>query len=58
MPTAKGLEIIASLKAKHFPNGYSSKQRGGKDYRFSSKGQAEYKRALKLQVMRLREVVS
>ncbi|MEZ8064845.1 MULTISPECIES: hypothetical protein [Vibrio] len=58
MPTTKGLEILANLKAKHFPNGYSSKQRGGKDYRFSSKGQAEYKRALKLQIIRLREVVS
>ncbi|CAK1753476.1 conserved hypothetical protein [Vibrio crassostreae] len=57
MPTAKGLEILDNLKAKHFPNGYSSKSKSGKDYRFSRKGQMEYKRAARLQVLKHREAI-
>lgn len=52
MPTVKGLEILDNLKAKHFPNGYSSKSKTGKDYRFSRKGQMEYKRAVMLKAMK------
>ncbi len=58
MPTVKGLEILESLKAKHFPNGYRSQLQGGKDYRFSRKGQAEFKKAAKIQAIKHREVIA
>lgn len=57
MPTAKGLEIIASIKAEHFPCGGRAPHKGGKDYRFSRKGQAEYKRAIRLQAIKYRELI-
>ncbi|NOH55872.1 hypothetical protein F0266_23385 [Vibrio coralliilyticus] len=53
MPTENGLAILASIKAKHFPEGYQAHAKGGKDYRFSRKGQAEFKRAARLQMARL-----
>ncbi len=55
MATAKGLEILDSFKAKHFPDGYRSSPQSGKDYRYSQKGQAELRRAAKLQAMKHRE---
>lgn len=58
MPTDKGLEIIESLKAKYFPSGYRPKPPSGKDYRFSRKGQMEYKRAARLQALKHREAIS
>ena len=58
MPTVKGLEILESLKAKHFPNGYRSQPQGGKDYRFSRKGQTEFKRAARLQLIKHKEVIA
>ncbi len=53
MPTEKGLQIIESIKAKHFPSFGQRKVRGGKDYRFSRKGQVEYKRGVMLRLERL-----
>ncbi|WP_159739242.1 hypothetical protein [Vibrio atypicus] len=58
MPTERGLEILNSLKAKHFPNGYQAHSASGKDYRFSRKGQAEFKRAAKLQALKHREILA
>jgi len=58
MPTAKGLEILNNLKAKHFPNGYQAHPKGGTDYRFSRKGQAEFKRAARMQAIKHREVLA
>lgn len=58
MPTEKGLAILEKLKSKHFPNGYQHHAQGGKDYRFSRKGQAEFKRAAKLQAIKHRQVIS
>ncbi|WP_167335773.1 hypothetical protein ABF162_13830 [Vibrio coralliilyticus] len=57
MATNKGLAILESIKAKHFPEGYQAQAKGGKDYRFSRKGQAEFKRAARLQAIRHREVI-
>ncbi|WP_180958471.1 hypothetical protein [Vibrio sp. vnigr-6D03] len=57
MPTTKGLETLERLKAEHFPQGFRSKRQGGKDYRFSRKGQAEFKRAAQLQAIKHREVI-
>ncbi|WP_204244212.1 hypothetical protein [Vibrio nigripulchritudo] len=57
MPTAKGLSILNDLKTKHFPDGYKKRAQSGKDYRFSRKGQAEFKRAAKLQAIKHREVI-
>ncbi len=56
--TEKGLAILEDIKAKHFPNGYQHHAQGGKDYRFSRKGQAEFKRAAKLQAIKHRQVIS
>ncbi|NOI30547.1 hypothetical protein [Vibrio coralliilyticus] len=53
MATNKGLAILESIKAKHFPDGYQAHTQSGKDYRFSRKGQAEFKRAARLQMARL-----
>ncbi|WP_099609067.1 hypothetical protein [Vibrio coralliilyticus] len=53
MATNKGLAILESIKAKHFPDGYQAHVQSGKDYRFSRKGQAEFKRAARLQMARL-----
>ncbi|ERB62593.1 MULTISPECIES: hypothetical protein [Vibrio] len=53
MPTVNGLAILESIKAKHFPDGYQAHTQSGKDYRFSRKGQAEFKRAARLQMARL-----
>lgn len=58
MPTTKGIEIIEGLKTKYFSGGYRSKPQGGKDYRFSQKGQAELRRAAKLQAIRHRELLA
>ncbi|MCG9584633.1 hypothetical protein OPW13_12540 [Vibrio europaeus] len=58
MPTEKGLAILESLKAQHFPKGYRSQRKGGKDYRYSRKGQAEFKRAAKLQAIKHRESIA
>lgn len=45
-PTETGLKILDDIKAKYFPNGFSASHRqGAQDYRFSRKGQAEFKRA-------------
>ncbi|NLS13349.1 hypothetical protein HGP28_10640 [Vibrio sp. SM6] len=53
-PTETGLSIIDSIKRRYFPNGYQSKPRsGGVDYRFTPKGQAEYRRGFKLSMARL-----
>ncbi|MEH0713176.1 hypothetical protein [Vibrio owensii] len=48
MPTAKGLSILESIKAKHFPSGYKHRSNGCSDYRFTAKGQAEYRRGFQL----------
>lgn len=53
MPTANGIAILEEIKAKHFPDGYQAHAQSGKDYRFSRKGQAEFKRAARLQMARL-----
>ncbi|NOI58293.1 hypothetical protein [Vibrio coralliilyticus] len=53
MATNKGLAILESIKTKHFPEGYQAHTQSGKDYRFSRKGQAEFKRAARLQMARL-----
>lgn len=58
MPTEKGLQILESIKAKHFPSFGQRKAQGGKDYRFSRKGQAEFKRAARLQLIRHKEIVT
>ncbi|UTZ31730.1 hypothetical protein HB762_10160 [Vibrio campbellii] len=58
MPTEKGLQILESIKAEHFPLFGQRKAQGGKDYRFSRRGQAEFKRAAKLQAIKHREVLS
>ncbi|NOJ20034.1 hypothetical protein [Vibrio jasicida] len=57
-PTVKGLAILEGIKEKHFPEFGKTKSRGGKDYRFSRKGQAEYKRAARLQVIKHREFIA
>ncbi|AIW20149.1 hypothetical protein F0267_10800 [Vibrio coralliilyticus] len=53
MATSKGIAILEGIKAKHFPDGYQAHTQSGKDYRFSRKGQAEFKRAARLQMARL-----
>ncbi|ARC91210.1 hypothetical protein B6A42_02305 [Vibrio coralliilyticus] len=53
MATSKGLAILEGIKTKHFPDGYQAHAQSGKDYRFSRKGQAEFKRAARLQMARL-----
>ncbi|EOV0103230.1 hypothetical protein ACOIV3_001871 [Vibrio vulnificus] len=55
-PTDTGLNILENLKQKYFPNGYQCKKSGCKDYRFSRKGQAEFKRGHQLVMMRLSNV--
>ncbi|AYC07030.1 hypothetical protein [Vibrio cholerae] len=46
MATETGLKILNDIKAKYFPNGFSGSQhQGAQDYRYSRKGQAEFKRA-------------
>ncbi|WP_038883730.1 hypothetical protein [Vibrio rotiferianus] len=54
-PTEFGCNTIDSIKHKYFPNfGKSDKPlTTGKDYRFSRRGQAEYKRGHQLVAMRL-----
>ncbi len=53
-PTQTGLTILESIKDKYFPKGYSDKPlTSGKDYRFSRRGQAEFKRGYELVKMRL-----
>ncbi|HDY8229151.1 TPA: hypothetical protein RQL15_003714 [Vibrio vulnificus] len=53
--TERGLEILESIKAKHFPNGYRNHAQGGRDYRHSRKGQTEFKRAFQQRLQRLSE---
>ncbi|MFV8407605.1 hypothetical protein ACNO6G_21105 [Vibrio harveyi] len=57
MPTEKGIETIEDIKAKYFPNFGKPKPRSGQDYRFSRKGQAEFKKAAKLQAIKHRELI-
>ncbi|EHV9835925.1 hypothetical protein K1B31_002765 [Vibrio vulnificus] len=53
-PTEKGLSILDSIKTKYFPDGYSSKPTlSGQDYRFSRRGQVEFKRGHQLRITRL-----
>jgi hypothetical protein len=53
-PTQTGLSILESIKEKYFPKGYSDKPlNSGKDYRFSRRGQAEFRRGHELVKMRL-----
>ncbi len=58
MPTEQGLKTLNEIKAKWFPNGYRSQSQGGKDYRFSRKGQAEFKRAARLQLIKHKEAIA
>ncbi|MEZ8102208.1 hypothetical protein [Vibrio bivalvicida] len=58
MPTEQGLKIINDIKAKWFPNGYRPHPKGGTDYRFSRKGQAEFKKAAKIQAIKHRETIA
>lgn len=58
MPTEKGIETIEGIKAKYFPNFGKPKPRSGQDYRFSRKGQSEYKRAARLQAIKHKELIS
>ncbi|NUW69565.1 hypothetical protein [Vibrio coralliilyticus] len=51
MPTTKGLAIIASIKAKHFPHFGKRRAQGGIDYRFTRKGQREYRQAMKQKIL-------
>jgi len=53
MPTEKGLQCLSDIKNKYFPEFGQRKSTSGKDYRFSRKGQAEFKRAAKLRLSRL-----
>jgi hypothetical protein len=57
MPTETGLKCISELKAKYFPNFGQEKSTTCKDYRFSRKGQVEYKRGAMLRLERLSEGV-
>ncbi|MCG9680470.1 MULTISPECIES: hypothetical protein [Vibrio] len=58
MPTEQGLKTLNDIKAKWFPNGYRSHSKGGKDYRFSRKGQAEFKKAARLQAIKHKEFLA
>ncbi|MCG9608654.1 hypothetical protein L1D41_03035 [Vibrio harveyi] len=58
MPTEQGLKTLDEIKAKWFPKGYRTKPQGGKDYRFSRKGQAEFKKAAQLQAIKHRQTIS
>lgn len=58
MPTEQGLKTLNDIKTKWFPNGYRAKSQGGKDYRFSRKGQAEFKKAAKIQAIKHREAIA
>ena len=58
MPTEQGLKTLNDLKAKWFPNGYRSHPQGGKDFRFSRKGQAEFKKAARLQAIKHKEILA
>lgn len=53
--TEKGLSILEGIKAKHFPNGYRQNKQGGKDYRFSHRGQVEMKRGAQMRKERFME---
>ncbi|ODS09807.1 hypothetical protein RJD39_12735 [Vibrio scophthalmi] len=57
MPTENGLSILESIKAKHFPNGYRPHKQGGKDFRFSRRGQIEMKRGAQARMQRLSEAL-
>ncbi|NAW57789.1 MULTISPECIES: hypothetical protein [unclassified Vibrio] len=54
-PTPFGLSTLEKIKQEHFPNmGKGDKHLStGKDYRFSRRGQAEFRRAFEVQKMRL-----
>ncbi|WP_175422453.1 hypothetical protein [Vibrio scophthalmi] len=55
MMTEKGLSILESIKAKHFPNGYRAQKQSGSDYRFSRRGQVEMKRGAQARAQRFME---
>lgn len=57
MPTEQGLKTLDEIKAKWFPNGYRPQPQGGKDFRFSRKGQAEFKKAARLQAIKHKEIL-
>lgn len=58
MPTSKGLAILESIKQKHFPDGYKKHSEGCKDYRFTAKGQAEYRRGFQLCMARFQRSIT
>ncbi|WP_394126955.1 hypothetical protein [Vibrio hepatarius] len=58
MSTEFGLQTIEKIKTQYFPNGYRQHASGGKDYRFSRRGQAEFKKAAKLQAIKHRELIA
>lgn len=53
---ASGYDKFQEMKNKYFPNGFSGAPLiTGQDYRYSRKGQREFKRAAMLQRTRLME---
>ncbi|WP_175422444.1 hypothetical protein RJD39_11035 [Vibrio scophthalmi] len=57
MMSEKGLSILEGIKAQHFPNGYRQHKQGGKDFRFSRRGQIEMKRGAQARMQRLSEAL-
>lgn len=56
--TEIGLRAIKTLKEKYFSecNDKPTRESNGQDYRYSKKGQAEFKRAYQMRLQRLAEL--